>query len=44
VADTLTIGGAPRASANAAAVPEPGTFVLLALAGMIALLAAWRRK
>jgi autotransporter-associated beta strand protein len=44
VADTLTIGGAPHATANAAAVPEPGTFVLLALAGMAALLAALRRK
>jgi autotransporter-associated beta strand protein len=44
VADSLTIGGVPLASANTAAVPEPGTLVLLALAGMIAILAVWRRK
>jgi autotransporter-associated beta strand protein len=45
VADTLTIGGpASAASASVAAVPEPGTFVLLALAGMGVLLAVWRRK
>jgi fibronectin-binding autotransporter adhesin len=45
VADTLTIGGAPRTAnmANAAAVPEPGTLLLLTLASMIALL-VWRRK
>jgi autotransporter-associated beta strand protein len=39
--DTLTIGGTSTA---VAAVPEPGTFALLALAGLAALLAAWRRK
>jgi autotransporter-associated beta strand protein len=43
VADTLVIGGTPAAAASPAAVPEPGTFVLLALAGLGALL-AWRRK
>ena len=41
-ADTLTIGGPPLAAA-AAAVPEPGTFVLLVLAGLGAIM-AWRRK
>jgi fibronectin-binding autotransporter adhesin len=40
---TLIIGAEAPASA-ATAVPEPGTLVLLALAGMGALLAAWRRK
>jgi autotransporter-associated beta strand protein len=44
VLDTLTIGGpATAASASMTAVPEPGTFVLLALAGIGAVL-AWRRK
>jgi hypothetical protein len=43
VLDTLTIGGPATASASMAAVPEPGTFVLLALAGIGAIL-AWRRK
>jgi autotransporter-associated beta strand protein len=42
VADTLTIGG-PQIGA-AVAVPEPGTLVLLVLAGMGILLAVWRRK
>jgi hypothetical protein len=42
VADTLVIGGTPGA-ASPVAVPEPGTFVLLALGGLVALL-AWRRK
>jgi autotransporter-associated beta strand protein len=41
VADTLAIGGTP--SAAAVAVPEPGTFVLLAFAAIGALM-AWRRK
>jgi autotransporter-associated beta strand protein len=41
VADTLTIGGPQLASA--AAVPEPSTLLLLALAGLGAL-PAWRRK
>jgi autotransporter-associated beta strand protein len=41
VADTLTIGGAPHLAATA--VPEPGTFVLLVLAGLGAFLAR-RRK
>jgi autotransporter-associated beta strand protein len=41
VADSLVIGGGPYAAA--ASVPEPGTFVLLALAGLGALL-VWRRK
>ncbi|MCC6124534.1 MAG: autotransporter-associated beta strand repeat-containing protein [Pirellulales bacterium] len=40
-ANSLTIGGPPLAAA--AAVPEPGTFVLLVLAGLGAIL-AWRRK
>jgi autotransporter-associated beta strand protein len=44
VADTLVIGGGPYVAATAAAVPEPSTFVLLALAGMVALFAARRRK
>jgi T5SS/PEP-CTERM-associated repeat protein/autotransporter-associated beta strand protein len=44
VADTLVIGGGPYAAAATAAVPEPGTFVLLGLAGAIALLAIRRRK
>jgi fibronectin-binding autotransporter adhesin len=42
VASTLTIGGS-RVPAPAP-VPEPGTVVLLALAGLGTLLAAWRRK
>jgi fibronectin-binding autotransporter adhesin len=42
VADTLTIGGAPVVAATA--VPEPGTLALLALAGLFAVLCAWRRK
>ena len=41
-ANTLTIGGTPTAAASA--VPEPSALVLLALAGLSALLAAWRRK
>ncbi|MCC6125790.1 MAG: autotransporter-associated beta strand repeat-containing protein [Pirellulales bacterium] len=41
-ANSMTIGGAPLAAA--AAVPEPGTLLLLALAGAGMLLAAWRRK
>jgi autotransporter-associated beta strand protein len=43
VADSLTIGGGPYAAAATASVPEPCTFVLLALAGLGALL-VWRRK
>jgi fibronectin-binding autotransporter adhesin len=44
-ADSLIIGGGPFAfTPHAAAVPEPGTVVLLALAGLGALLAVWRRK
>jgi autotransporter-associated beta strand protein len=43
--DALIIGGpVSAASASTAAVPEPGTFVLLALAGVGAILAVWRRK
>jgi autotransporter-associated beta strand protein len=43
VADTLTIGGAPRVAA--AAVPEPGTFALIAIA-LTALAGGmcWKRK
>jgi autotransporter-associated beta strand protein len=53
VADSLVIGGGPfvlgsvvdaPVVANASVVPEPGTLVLLAMAGLGALLAAWRRK
>jgi autotransporter-associated beta strand protein len=48
VANTLSIGGGPYSAAAAAtsptAVPEPGTMVLLALAGLGALVAVWRRK
>jgi autotransporter-associated beta strand protein len=40
VADTLSIGGAPLA----AAVPEPGTLALLALAVLGIAFAAWRRR
>jgi autotransporter-associated beta strand protein len=43
VADTLTIGGTPIA-ASSAAVPEPGTLVLLALAGLALAGAYLRRK
>jgi autotransporter-associated beta strand protein len=46
VANTLTIGGAPRVAASASsvtAVPEPSTLVLLALAGM-ALVGAYIRR
>jgi hypothetical protein len=47
VADSLTIGGDPipwtAPVANITPVPEPSTLVLLALAGIGALL-AWRRK
>ena len=43
-ADTLTIGGAPMASAPIAPVPEPGTLLLLALSGLVAIPALLRRK
>jgi autotransporter-associated beta strand protein len=43
--DTLTIGGTGGAASPIVnTVPEPGTLVLLALAGMGVLLAAWRKK
>jgi autotransporter-associated beta strand protein len=42
VADTLTIGGAPRTAA--AAVPEPGTLALLALAVLGFAGMAWRKR
>jgi autotransporter-associated beta strand protein len=50
VADSLVIGApavsypAPVVSGAAVVVPEPSTLVLLALAGMGALVAVWRRK
>jgi autotransporter-associated beta strand protein len=40
-ADTLIVGGGPFAAAS---VPEPGTLVLLTLAGLGILFAAWRKK
>jgi autotransporter-associated beta strand protein len=43
VADTLTIGGTGGGAAMATAVPEPGVFVLLAMAVLSAFL-TWRRK
>jgi autotransporter-associated beta strand protein len=42
VADTLTIGGLPKGAA--VAVPEPGTLALLAMAGLISVWFAIRRK
>jgi autotransporter-associated beta strand protein len=44
VADTLSIGGTPLEASVAAAVPEPGTLVLLVLAGLTLAGAYLRRK
>jgi hypothetical protein len=42
--DTLRIGGAPLTPPAASAVPEPSSFVLLALAGMTVAWFAVRKR